>query len=235
MAVRATIPTRWDVTPPSARALQEALARRVVLCPLAAPPRLVAGADTSYDLGSDRVAGAVVVWDTAEKKVVETATAVVDTPFPYVPGLLTFREAPALMPAFARLRCVPDLLVFNGHGIAHPRRMGLAAHLGVVFDLPAMGVAQRRLTGTYGPVGERPGDRTPLLLDGAEVGAVVRTRARAKPVFVSPGHRVTLADAIRFTLENSLGYKLPAVIREAHRLCNRVRRALTSTPLELAV
>jgi len=235
MAVRATIPTRWDITPTRARALQEALAQRVVLCPLAAPPRLVAGADTSYDLGSDRVAGAVVVWDTALGRVIETATAVVDTPFPYVPGLLTFREAPALMPAFARLKCTPDLLVFNGHGIAHPRRMGLASHLGVLFDLPAMGVAQRRLTGTHGPVGERPGDRSPLLLDGAEVGAVVRTRARARPVFVSPGHRVALADAVRFTLENCLGYKLPAVIREAHLLCNRVRRTLSPHPLELAV
>jgi len=235
MAVRPKFPIRWDVTPARARAEQEALARRVVVRPLSAPPRLVAGADTSYDRGSDRVAGAVVVWDTALGTVVETATAVVDTPFPYVPGLLTFREAPALMPAFARLSCVPDLLVFNGHGIAHPRRMGLAAHMGVIFDLPAAGVAQNRLVGTHGPVGERPGDWTPLELDGAVVGAVVRTRARVKPVFVSAGHRVALADAVRFVLENSLGYKLPAVIREAHALCNRVRRALTLNSLELAV
>lgn len=235
MAVRPKIPTRWDVTPAQARVEQEALARRVVVRPLAAPPRLVAGADTSYDLGSNRVAGAVVVWDTAAGAVVETATAVVDTPFPYVPGLLTFREAPALMPAFARLKCVPDLLIFNGHGIAHPRRMGLAAHMGVLFDLPAAGVAQNRLIGTHGPVGGHPGDWSPLELDGAVVGAVVRTRARAKPVFVSAGHRVALADALRFVLDNGFGYKLPAVIREAHALCNRVRRTLTVNALELAV
>jgi deoxyribonuclease V len=234
MAVTPTIPTRWDVTPARARAAQEALARRVVIRPLAGPPRLVAGADTSYDLGSNRVAGAVVVWDTALGEVVETATAVVDTPFPYVPGLLTFREAPALMPAFARLSSAPDLLVLNGHGIAHPRRLGLAAHMGVLFDLPAAGVAQNRLVGTHGPVGEHRGDWTPLTLDGAVVGAVVRTRPRVKPVFVSAGHRIDLAGAIRFVLDNTFGFKLPEVIRQAHALCNRVRRELTATPLELA-
>ncbi len=235
MAVRPTIPVRWDVTPAHARVEQEALARRVVVQPLPAPPRLVAGADTSYNLGSNRVAGAVVVWDTASGKIVETATAVVDTPFPYVPGLLTFREAPALMPAFERLSCVPDLLVFNGHGIAHPRRLGLAAHMGVLFDLPAAGVAQNRLVGTHGPVGPNPGDQAPLELDGDVVGAVVRTRPRAKPIFVSPGHRIDLAGALRFVLDNTFGYKLPAVIREAHALCNRVRRELTPQPMELAV
>jgi deoxyribonuclease V len=177
----------------------------------------------------------------ARAAVVERRTAVVDTPFPYVPGLLTFREAPALLPAFAALTCAPDLLVFNGHGIAHPRRMGLAAHLGVLFGLPAAGVAQRRLVGEFAPVGPAPGDRSPLTYRGEVVGAVVRTRARANPVFVSPGHRVSLADAVAFALENALGYKLPAVIREAHALCNRVRRSLApatvlpSPTLEFAV
>jgi deoxyribonuclease V len=235
MPVRPKIPPRWDLTPTQARAVQDALAQRVQVRPLAAPPRLVAGADTSYNLGSNRVAGAVVVWDTVAGRVVETATAVVDTPFPYVPGLLTFREAPALMPAFASLSCTPDLLIFNGHGIAHPRRMGLAAHMGVLFDLPSAGVAQNRLVGTHGPVGEHPGDTAPLELDGAVVGAVVRTRARARPVFVSAGHRVALEDALRFVLDNGFGYKLPAVIREAHALCNRVRRTLSANALELAV
>ena len=235
MPVLAQIPTRWDIPPAAARALQDKLATRVALRPLAGPPRLVAGADTSYDPGSDRVAGAVVVWDTRRAAVVETATAVVDTPFPYVPGLLTFREAPALMPAFARLERTPDLLVFNGHGIAHPRRLGLAAHMGVLFGLPSVGVAKGRLVGSHGLVGPRPGDFAPLELDGAVVGAALRTKARCLPVFVSPGHLATLADAIRFALDNGLGYKLPAVIREAHALCNRVRRTLTPDALECAV
>jgi len=236
MPVLPQIAARWDLSAAEARACQAGLASRVRLEPLAAPPRLVAGADTSYDLGSDRVAGAVVVWDVARQAVVESRTAVVDTPFPYVPGLLTFREAPALLPAFAALTHRPDLLVFNGHGIAHPRRMGLATHLGVLFDLPAAGVAQRRLVGEYEPVGPRPGDRSPLRHRGEVVGAVVRTRARANPVFVSPGHRASLADAVAFTLDNAFGYKLPAVLREAHALCNRVRRSLSPSPmLECAV
>lgn len=236
MPVLPVIDARWDLSAAEARACQLGLAARVRLAPLARPPRWVAGADTSYDLGSDRVAGAVVVWDTERQAVVERRTAVVDTPFPYVPGLLTFREAPALLPAFAALTHAPDLLVFNGHGIAHPRRMGLAAHLGVLFDRPAIGVAQRRLVGTHDPVGPRPGDTAPLDYHGEVVGAVVRTRARANPVFVSPGHRACLADALAFVLDNARGYKLPAVIREAHALCNRVRRSLSPPPvLECAV
>jgi deoxyribonuclease V len=230
MPVVPTIDSPWQVSPREARAHQEALAARVRIAPLRRPPRLVAGADTSYNRGSDRVAGAVVVWDTALGRVVESRTAVVETPFPYVPGLLTWREAPALLPAFAKLSVTPDLLVFNGHGIAHPRRMGLASHMGVLFDLPAAGVAQNRLAGEHDPVGERPGDWQPLRLDGAVVGAAVRTRARCRPVFVSPGHRTTLEDVLRFALENTLGYKLPAVIREAHNLCNAVRRSLTLSP-----
>jgi deoxyribonuclease V len=235
MPLLAQIPTRWDVTPAQARAEQEALAGRVALRPLGVPPRLVAGADTSYDRGSNRVAGAVVVWDTQEMAVVETATAIVDTPFPYVPGLLTFREAPALMPAFARLVRTPDLLVFNGHGIAHPRRMGLAAHMGVLLGRPSVGVAKGPLVGTHSDVGPRPGDWAPLTWRGEVVGAALRTKDRCLPVYVSPGHRSVLADAIRFALDNCLGYKLPAVIREAHALCNRVRRGLTPDALECAV
>jgi len=231
-----TIETRWDLTPAEARAHQGSLADQVRIEPLRGPLRFVAGADTSYNLGSNRVAGAVVVWDVARGAVVERRTAVVETPFPYVPGLLTFREAPALMPAFAALSRRPDLLVFNGHGIAHPRRMGLASHMGVLFDLPAAGVAQNRLVGEHPPVGEDPGDRAPLTHHGEVVGAVVRTRRRSRPVYVSPGHRVTLAEAVAFTLDNAGGYKLPAVIREAHALCNAVRRAATSfQTLELAV
>ena len=226
MPVLPVIDTDWDLGPAAARSLQAALADRVQLLPLPRPPRFVAGADTSYNRGSNRVTGAVVVWDTLIKRVVETRSAVVDTPLPYVPGLLSFREAPALMPAFAALEHTPDVLVFNGHGIAHPRRFGLASHLGVVFGLPAVGVAQNRLVGKHQNPGPNPGDREALILDGMVVGAVIRTRARCNPIFVTPGHRVTVDDACGVTLGLTLGYKLPVVIRAAHQLCNDVRRAL---------
>lgn len=224
MPLLPVMPCTWNLSPLEARAVQAEVARRVVLAPLQGPLRYVAGADTSYNLGSNRVSGAVVVWDVAAQKVVEARTAVVDTPFPYVPGLLTFREAPALMPAFAALRIRPDLLMFNGHGIAHPRRIGLASHLGVVLGLPSVGVAQKKLVGEHGPVGERAGSHVPLVFRGQRVGVVVRTRPKCNPIYISPGHGVTVNDALGAVLATTLGYKLPAPVREAHRLCNDVRR-----------
>ncbi|MFQ5509559.1 MAG: endonuclease V [Leptospirillia bacterium] len=224
MSVLPVIPVRWDVTPAEARSAQAELVPAVRLCPLAHPPRLVAGADTSYDRGSNRVTGAVVVWDTRTEQLVERRTAVVETPFPYVPGLLAYREAPALMPAFAALSVQPDVIALNGHGIAHPRRIGLATHLGLVFGLPAIGIAQNLLCGNHGPVGPEPGDTAELTLNGAQVGYAVRTRARSNPIYVSPGHRITVADALGLILATTRGYKLPVMIREAHLLSNQVRR-----------
>lgn len=221
------IECRWNLTPGEARLWQRQLAAAVRLEALAAPPRLIAGADTSYNRGSNRVAGAVVVWDTAERRVVAQASAVVDTPFPYVPGLLAMREAPALMPAFAALAVMPDLLMFNGHGTAHPARCGLACHMGVVFDLPAVGVAQQRLCGRHEAVGQAVGDGAPVILDNDPVGVALRTRRRCNPVYASPGHRADLAAARAVTLETTYGHRLPAPLREAHRLANAVRRSFT--------
>ncbi|MDH5526644.1 MAG: endonuclease V [Nitrospirota bacterium] len=225
MPLLPAIDTRWDVTPSQARAEQERLLPRIDLRPLPGPPHLILGADTSYNRGSNRVAGAVVLWDAVARCVVEQHTAVVETRFPYVPGRLAFREAPALMPALAALTRRPDVLVFNGHGIAHPLGIGLAAHLGVVFDLPAMGVAQKRLCGEHAPVGPRVGDRQPLILDGNTVGMVLRTRKGCNPVYISPGHRMTVEDALKVANLTNCGYKLSEVVRLAHELCNSARRA----------
>ncbi len=232
MPLLPAISVRWDISPQAAVAIQRELAGQVRIAPLARPVRYVAGADTSYNRGSNRVAGAVVVWDMEQQEVVEQRTAVVETPFPYVPGLLAWREAPALMPAFAALTTTPDVLVFNGHGIAHPRRLGLATHLGLVFGLPAMGVAAKKLCGTHDTVGDYAGDAVPLHLDGNLAGQVIRTKSGCNPIYVSPGHLMTVDDACQIVMATTLGYKLPAMIRKAHIVCNDVRYSFT---LEAAV
>lgn len=224
MPVTPVIEAHWDLTPAQARAEQDRLRGLVALRPLSTPPRYVAAADTSYNRGSNRVAGAVVVWDVVEKRIVEQRTAVVETPFPYVPGRLTFREAPALLPAFAALTVRPDVLMFNGHGIAHPLGFGLAAHLGVVFGLPSMGVAQKKLCGEHAPVGPREGDRQPLLLNGGTVGTVWRSRKRCNPVFLSPGHLMDVNGTLEVANLTKCGYKL-LVVHFAHERSNLARRA----------
>jgi deoxyribonuclease V len=192
--------------------------------------RLVAGADISYDRGSDRFFAAVVVLALPGLEIVETATSRGRSPFPYVPGLLSFREGPLLLRAFARLRAEPDLAFFDGHGIAHPRGFGIASHLGLLLDLPSIGCAKKRLVGTHEEPGPEVGDTAPLLFEGRRVGAVLRTRRGVRPVYVSPGHRIKTAAAVRWTLRTGGGYRLPEPTRQAHLLSNRerLRRASTS-------
>lgn len=176
---------------------------------------VVAGADVSAR--GDRVRGAVVTLGYPDLEPIEDATAVMPARFPYVPGLLAFREAPVLIEAFRRLKTTPDLLIVDGQGLAHPRRFGLACHLGVELDLPAIGCAKSRLIGEHKNPGSRKGARVDLLHKGEVIGRVVRTREGVKPVYVSIGHRVDLDTAVRFTLLLCERYKLPEPIRHAHR------------------
>jgi deoxyribonuclease V len=214
----------WDLAVPEARALQEQLRGRVVERDTGREPRLVAGADVSYDRRSPELHAAVVVLDAESLEVVESAGVRARARFPYVPGYLSFREIPPVLEAFARLRAVPDLILCDGQGRAHPRRFGLACHLGVLLDLPTLGCAKSRLIGEYREPGPRRGAHT-LLRDGAEViGEVVRTRSFVKPVFVSVGHRISLETARRTVLRLAPRYRLPEPIRAAHREVNRLRR-----------
>ena len=142
------------------------------------------------------------------------------TGFPYVPGLLSFREAPAVLKAFERLRIMPDLLLYDGQGIAHPRRCGIASHVGLLLDLPSIGVAKTRLTGEHGPVPAAKGKWTPLTDNGETIGAVLRTRAKVKPLFISIGHRVSLETAISYVMACVSRYRLPETTRWAHRLAS---------------
>lgn len=207
-----------------ARRLQERLRRRVVRADRFGPVRRVAGADVSYDRRSPRLFAAVVVIDARSGAVLERAGVEARARFPYVPGYLSFRELPPLLEAFERLREPPDLVVCDGQGFAHPRRFGLACHLGVTLDLPTIGCAKTRLVGTYREPGLRRGAHR-RLLDGDEViGEVVRTRDGVRPVFVSVGHRVGLESARRWVLRLARRHRLPEPSREAHQEVNRLRR-----------
>lgn len=180
--------------------------------------RFVAGTDVAFEDGGRVTRGAVVVLTYPGLELVEHRIARRPTSFPYVPGLLSFREIPVLLEAMAGLETLPDIILCDGQGVAHPRRFGLASHLGVVTGLPAIGVAKSRLTGTHGAVPEPKGRWTPLM-DGEEViGAVLRSRKGVKPLYVSIGHRVSLETAIRYTLGCVTRFRLPETTRWADRL-----------------
>jgi deoxyribonuclease V len=215
--------------PPSVAAaerLQSALAADVVATPPPGfAPRTAAGLDVAYATDSDRVAAAVVTVDIVTGEVVAAATAIGVAAFPYVPGLFAFRELPTLLAALAELPARPDLLVADGHGVAHPRRFGLACHLGVETGLPTIGVAKTPM-GDYPEPGPERGDTSPLLDGGERVGVALRTRRDVKPVFVSVGHRVDLATAVPLVLALARGYRLPETTRQADQLCRRTLATL---------
>jgi deoxyribonuclease V len=207
-------------------ALQSALAPSVVrTAPPGFAPRTAAGLDVAYAVGSDLVAAAVVTVDVATGAVLESATATGEADFPYVPGLFAFRELPTLLTALGRLRTPPDLLVADGHGLAHPRRFGLACHLGVATGLPSIGVAKTPMADHETP-GAARGSTTPLLDDGEEVGVALRTQPNVKPVFVSIGHRVDLATACALVLTLATRYRLPETTRQADHLSRATLKAL---------
>ena len=218
---------RWDVTYREAVAIQEDLLGKLILRDegIPDPLRTIAGADISYDRGSDIFFAAVVLMDYPGLTLREEASFSARVSFPYIPGLLTFREGPPLLAAFAKLAQTPDCVLFDGQGIAHPRGIGLASHLGLLLDLPAIGCAKSRLVGAHEPVGEKRGCRQALIHKGREVGAAVRTRERVRPVFVSPGHRISLERAVELVLACCRGYRLPEPLRRAHIAVNLLRGA----------
>jgi deoxyribonuclease V len=207
----------WPRTESEALLVQDSLRARVRPGPGPAAPGAVAGLDVAYQ--GDRLAAAVVVLDPTDLTVVDTAVVRGTPAFPYVPGLFAFREIPALIEALDRLRVRPDVLICDGHGIAHPRRFGLASHLGVLTGLPSFGVGKTRLVGGWEPVGAKRGDRSALIDRGETVGAVLRTQDQVKPVFVSTGHLMDLETACSLTLRLTPRYRLPETTRAADRAC----------------
>lgn len=215
---------RWNLTPGEAIALQKRMHSRLIVRGGPLRPRNIAGADVAYDMASARCFAAVVVLRIPTMKVIEEATAESQTSFPYVPGLLTFREGPALLAAFAKLRHRPDLIMFDGHGLAHPRRFGLASHMGYILDIPSIGCAKSLLVGEYERVGRKAGSFAWLIDRGERVGAAVRTRTGVRPVYVSPGHRVGFHAAIRLVLLAATKYRVPEPTRLADILVERLKR-----------
>jgi len=215
----------WDLSPAEAVRLQERLRDRLVAQPPPGfDPRRIAGADLSISRGSRRSFAGIVVLDPRTMDTVDEAAAAVDVDFPYVPGLLSFRELPALAAAWERLLTRPDVIIFDGHGIAHPRRFGIACHGGLLFDIPTIGCAKSILVGKHGPLGEERGSTAPLVDRGEVVGMAVRTRPRVRPVYVSPGHLMDLPTAVELVLRMTAGYREPETTRRSHRLVNRIRK-----------
>jgi len=213
----------WAVTPTEAVALQRRLAHLVDSRTPLVQCRLIAGADVSYDRFSSRFYGGVVVLNMDDMSIIERQGVARTVSFPYVPGLLTFRETPVLLQAFAKLRAEPDVVMLDGHGQAHPRRMGYASHTGLWLDRPTIGCAKSRLVGEYKEPGQRPGSVSRLRFEGDTVGYVVRTKRNTKPVFVSVGHKIDLRSAVDVVLATCKGFRIPEPTRQAHLLVNELR------------
>jgi deoxyribonuclease V len=215
----------WPKTYPEAVKLQEELRQRVRLVPLPGPPRLVAGADAITDGADRRIFGAVAVYSYPDLLLLEEASAVGECPFPYRTGLLSFREVPVLAAAFARLKSRPEVLLVDGQGIAHPRGLGLASHLGLVLEVATIGVAKSRLVGE-GPEPETAaGGAAPLRYQGKMVGFILRTQKDKKPLYLSPGHLITLEESREIALGCVTKYRIPQPLRRADQLTRQLRAA----------
>jgi len=221
----------WNLSYSQARDCQKNLAPKVQLVPLKKQPKLIAGIDCAFSKDGKKIIAAVVVLKLPDFAPVETTSALRKVTFPYIPGLLSFREAPVCIAAVEKLKTKPDLFIIDGQGIAHPRRLGLAAHLGLFFDKPTIGCAKSRLIGQFQEPPLEKGAYT-LLKDQKGVkrdmqyetiGAVVRTRTNVKPVFVSVGNKCLLKDAIRITLACTTKYRLPEPTRLPHQLVGKLK------------
>jgi deoxyribonuclease V len=216
---------RWNLTPREAMREQERLRERVILEDQFEPIRIVAGADLAFDPETDVAFAGVIVYRFPELEEVERRMARRKLRFPYVPGLLSFREGPALLAAFARLRTEPDLILIDGHGRAHPRHFGIACHLGVLLDKPTIGCAKSLLVGEHAEPGTRAGATAALDFRGERVGTVLRTRDGVRPIYVTTGHRVSLESAVKLVQQCLDGYRIPKPTREADHYVRELRRA----------
>jgi len=221
----------WDVTYRQAVKIQNDLKDTVSLKKIDKRIKYVAGLDVSYEKGSTIMWAGVVVLDFPSLDKAEERWSQKKVSFPYKPGLLSFREIPALIDALRKIKIEPDLIFCDGQGIAHPRGLGLASHLGILLNKSTIGCAKSPLVGTYNPVGERKGNYSYLIHQNRIIGAVVRTRSKVKPLFVSSGYGVMLNDCVKFVLETCSKYRIPEPTRQAHLLVNSVRSGKLSGPL----
>jgi deoxyribonuclease V len=225
----------FNVTPPEAREIQINLSRKLILKSeiKIEEVNVVAAADVSYSKEEDKVYGVVVLLSFPDFSLIEKASFSEKASFPYIPGLLVFREGPSLLKAFEKINTEPDIILFDGHGISHPRGFGIASHLGVILDKPSIGVAKKVLVGEYVEPGEKRGSTSPLLKNGHEIGRALRTKDKVAPIFVSIGHKVDLDTAVKFVLLCARKHRLPEPLRIAHIYSNEVRKKEDTEELRL--
>jgi deoxyribonuclease V len=210
----------WDLTISEAKNLQNELARKVIRDNDISKVSYVGGVDVGFDLKRNKTLAAVVILSFPDLEIAESSLVIEDTRFPYIPGLLSFREAPSILKALERLNQIPDVILCDGQGIAHPRRLGIASHIGVITGIPTIGVAKSRLIGQHGDVPNEKGQLVELTDADEIIGAVLRTRKNVKPLYVSIGHKVDLINAIRIVLDCITKYRLPETTRQAHKLAS---------------
>jgi len=213
----------WDLTPSEAIEVQQRLRSMVRLEPLTGEVHTIAGADISFNKFSETVYAGIVVLSLPDLRIIEEAGVRSVAKFPYVPGLLSFRETPSLLDAWDKLQTKPDVLMLDGQGIAHPRRFGIACHVGLLLDLPTIGCAKSILTGRQGNLGLEAGSQSPLIDRGEQVGMALRTKNKVAPVYVSAGHLIDLTSAVDLVMRSTRKYRQPEPTRQAHLLVNRLR------------
>ena len=215
----------WNLTPQAAIELQKQFAYEVVTeDKFEKPVKTVAGIDLGYDVKTNLSRAVVVVLKFPELELIESAEAIMPIQFPYVPGLLSFRETPVAIKALEKLSTAPDLILCDGQGIAHPRRFGIACHIGLITNVPSVGVAKSLLVGKYGALGETRGSFAPLVYRNEQVGVVLRTKDKVQPLYVSVGHLISLETAIEYVLECAPKYRLPETTRLADRMASYRKR-----------
>ncbi|WP_416674586.1 deoxyribonuclease V [Egbenema bharatensis] len=210
----------WNLSREEAIALQQSLRDKIITTDQLGEVRTVAGVDVGFEDGGDTTRAAIVVLSFPDLQIQERAIAHRPTTFPYIPGLLSFREVPAVLDALDQLQHLPDLLLCDGQGTAHPRRLGIACHVGLLTNLPAIGVAKSLLVGQHETVSDEKGAWQPLKHQGEVIGVALRTRSKTKPLYISPGHRISLETSIAYVLQCTPKYRLPETTRQAHKLAS---------------
>ncbi len=213
-----------DITPAQAVAIQQELRSQIRIEPLTKPIRTIAGCDISFNKFEETVYAGIVVLDIDTLETIEEVGVISTATFPYIPGLLSFREIPSLLAAWQKLRTEPDVVMFDGHGIAHPRRIGIASHGGLFLNRPSFGCGKSVLVGKFDEPAPERGSWSPMIHRQEIIGAALRTKNKVNPVYVSPGHLIDLPTAIDLTLRTNGGYRIPEPTRRVHNLVNALRR-----------
>ncbi len=214
----------WNLSATEAIQLQNKLASQIIIEDKLSPIQKIAGADLALNLDKNEGIAGVILYEYPSLKEIERVYATAPLEMPYIPGLLSFREGPVLLKAFEKLKNSPDLILFDGQGIAHPRGLGIASHIGLILDIPSIGCAKSVLCGQYKEPNFERGSHSPLIYKGKEIGTALRTKEKVKPMFISPGHRISLKTSVRIVLDCNSGYRLPKPTREADRYVANLKK-----------